>query len=648
MKKTLQILVVEDSEDDALLVLHQIKKGDYNIEFERVATTDRMKTMLRERTWDIILSDYVMPHFSGLEALELLKESGIDIPFIIISGTIGEDVAVEAMKAGANDYIMKNNLQRLLPTIERELREWGNRAEKKRAEEELRILSRAVEQSPASIIITDTEGKITYVNSKFTEITGYTPNEVLGQNPRILKSGELSSHYYQEMWQSIVIGNEWFGEFHNKKKNGELYWELVSISPIFDTNGIITHFLAVEEDITNRKQTELELINAKEKAEESERLKSAFLTNMSHEIRTPMNGILGFAELLKEPNLTGAEQQEYINIIERSGVRMLNIINNIVDISKIEAGLMDIHMKESNVNEQIEYIYTFFKPEVEDKGLKLCYKNGLPTKDAIIGTDNEKVYTILSNLVKNAIKYTDEGSIEFGYKIVETIHELPLLEFYVKDTGIGIPKERQKAIFERFIQADITDKMARQGAGLGLTIAKSYVEMLGGKIWIESEEGIGSTFYFTLPYNGKQKEKKVIGRVVQTEEAKNLIHPKVPGLKVLIAEDDETSEMFMLILAKIFGKEILKAQTGLETINICRNNSDIDLILMDIQMPEMNGIEATRQIRQFNKEVIIIAQTAYGLAGDREEALEAGCNDYISKPIIKDELLELIQKYFKK
>jgi len=648
MKKTLHILVIEDSEDDAFLVLQQIKSGDYNIEFERVENAERMKTMLKERTWDIILSDYAMPHFNGIEALELLKESGIDIPFIITSGTIGEDVAVEAMKAGANDYIMKDNLQRLLPAIERELRESGNRAEKKRAEEDLRILSRAVEQSPASIIITDTEGKIKFVNSKFTEVSGYTPDEVVGQNPRILKSGEMSQDYYKEMWQSISLGNEWNGEFHNKKKNGELHWELVSISPIFDTTGVITHFLAVKEDITNRKNTEQELINAKEKAEESERLKSAFLANMSHEIRTPMNGILGFAGLLKEPNLTGAEQQEYINIIEKSGVRMLNIINNIVDISKIEAGLMDVQMKESNVNEQIEYIYTFFKPEVESKGMRLYYKNGLPFKEAIIRTDKEKVYSILTNLVKNAIKYTYEGSIEFGYKIVETIHELPLLEFYVKDTGIGIPKERQKAVFERFIQADIADKMARQGAGLGLTIAKSYIEMLGGEIWIESEEGIGTTFYFTLPYNTEHEEKKVAGKFVPAEDVENQIIPKVSKLKLLIAEDDETSEKLISITVSMFSKEILEARTGNEAIEICRTNPDLDLILMDIQLPDLNGHEATRQIRQFNKDVIIIAQTAFGLFGDREKAIEAGCNDYISKPINKDEFLALIQKYFKK
>lgn len=250
------------------------------------------------------------------------------------------------------------------------------------------------------------------------------------------------------------------------------------------------------------KERTKELLKAKEQAEESDRLKSAFLANMSHEIRTPMNGILGFSELLKKPNLTGAQQQEYIRIIERSGIRMLNIINDIVDISKIEAGLMKLDIKESNINEQIEYIYTFFKPEAEAKNIKLYIKNSLPTAEAIIKTDREKVYAILTNLVKNAIKYSEKGSIEFGYNLKPVINPVEL-EFYVKDTGIGIPKHKHKTIFERFIQVDEADKMARQGAGLGLSISKGYVKMLGGKIWVESEVGTGSTFFFTLPYNNQ-------------------------------------------------------------------------------------------------------------------------------------------------
>jgi PAS domain S-box-containing protein len=394
-------------------------------------------------------------------------------------------------------------------------------------------------------------------------------------------------------------------------------------------------------EIVEKKRISEALVLAKEKAEESDRLKSAFLANMSHEIRTPMNGILGFADLLKEPGLTGDEQQEYLEIIEKSGKRMLNIINDIVDISKIEAGLMKPDINESNINEQIEYIYTFFKPEAEAKGIKFSFRNTLPQKEAIIKTDREKLYAVLINLVKNAIKYTKEGSIEFGYKRVET-QCIEHLQFYVKDTGIGIPKNRQEAIFERFIQADIEDKMAYQGAGLGLAITKAYVEMLGGKIHVESEEGMGSTFYFTLPYNAEPAKET-------TDQQSELSGSNYDfgKLKILVAEDDEVSVKLIDTYIKMVVKDILKAGSGMEAVEVCRNNPDIDLILMDIRMPDMGGHEATRQIRQFNQEVIIIAQTAHGLTGDREKALKAGCNDYISKPFNKSDLLNLLNKYLK-
>jgi len=382
-----------------------------------------------------------------------------------------------------------------------------------------------------------------------------------------------------------------------------------------------------------------ELFLSKEKAEESERLKSAFLANMSHEIRTPMNGILGFASLLEDTDLTVEKQHEYLSIIEKSGTRMLNIINDIVDISKIEAGLMKVDIKESNINEQIEYIYTFFKPEVEAKGMKL-FRSTLPTKDAFIHTDREKLYAILTNLVKNAIKYTQEVSIEFGVDRAE-INGSESLQFYVKDTGIGIAKDSQEAIFERFIQADIVNTLV-QGTGLGLAITKAYVEMLGGKICVESEEGLGSTFYFTIKNFAKQKTKSF----VQDKVIDNHMNPKVLELKILIAEDDETSEMLLDISVKKLGKEIIKVQNGFDAVEACRNHPDLDLVLMDIRMPKMSGYDATRNIRQFNKDVVIIAQTAYGLSGERDKALEAGCNDYISKPINNNKLRELIQKHF--
>ncbi len=270
-----------------------------------------------------------------------------------------------------------------------------------------------------------------------------------------------------------------------------------------DFDVTLLELVAHETGIYLEKQKMIEdLIKAKEKAEESDRLKSAFLANMSHEIRTPMNGILGFAELLKRPNLKNEDKDDYIELIEKSSARMLNIIDDIINMSRIESGLMDIKLSKLNINEPIEYTYVFFKPEVEAKSLRLLVHTPLPAEQATISTDEDKLYSILMNLVKNAIKYTEKGVIELGYSIVEK-NGRAFLQFYVKDTGIGIPEDRQEAIFKRFVQADIEDKMARQGAGLGLAISKSYVEMLGGKIWVESKEGEGSVFYFSLPADAR-------------------------------------------------------------------------------------------------------------------------------------------------
>jgi hypothetical protein len=352
-----------------------------------------------------------------------------------------------------------------------------------------------------------------------------------------------------------------------------------------------------------------------------------------------MNGILGFAELLKEPDLTIDEQQDYIQTIQISGARMLNTINSIVDISKIESGLISVDIKETNLNEKIEFTSKFFKPEVETKGLQFFFNKGLPTKEANIYTDNEKVYAILTNLIRNAIKFTYDGSIEFGYE-----KKGEYLEFFVKDTGIGIPKKQQQLVFERFRQGSESHNRGYEGTGLGLSICKSYVEMLGGRIWVESEEGLGSKFYFAIPFNPVLEETSTLENVVEVEDK----DVQVRKLKILIVEDDEISYSLLTRVVKKISKEVLHAVTGIEAVEACRNNPDFDLVLMDIRMPRMNGLEATQKIRQFNKDVIIIAQTAYGFSSDCEKALEAGCNDYISKPIHKTLLNELIKKHFNK
>lgn len=393
--------------------------------------------------------------------------------------------------------------------------------------------------------------------------------------------------------------------------------------------------------VMQKKINEKDLKKAKEKAEESDRLKSAFLANMSHEIRTPMNGILGFTDLLKEPKLSVAEKHHFINIIESSGSRLLNTVNDLVDFSKIEAGQMTLSISNVNIDELIEQLYTFFSVEAQKKGLHL-FLDTTPANTAInIVSDKEKIYSILTNLIKNAIKYSRSGKIEFGYKKAGND-----LQFFVKDNGVGIPKEKLEIIFERFVRVGNDEEFFSEGSGLGLSIAKAYVEMLGGKIWVKSEVGTGTQFYFTIPIGTAEKEpseNKDAGI-----ETKNQINPEVSGLKILIAEDDETADALLSIFIRDISKEVLHAKSGLQAVELCRNNSDIDIVLMDINMPEMNGYEATRQIRTFNKEVNIIAQTAYALPGDQEKSLKAGCNAYISKPIIKVELLALIQQYVNK
>jgi PAS domain S-box-containing protein len=367
--------------------------------------------------------------------------------------------------------------------------------EKKMSERELRLLKRAVEQSPVTMLITNKQGQIEYVNPTFTKVTGYELNEVKGKNPRFLKSSFHDQQFYENMWSALLSGNDWMGELHNKRKDGNFYWEDAVISPIFNSQKKITHFVSVREDITEKKKMIEDLVTAKEKAEESDRLKSAFLANMSHEIRTPMNGILGFAELLKEPHLNDGTKEQYIKIIEESGQRMLETINDLVDISRIESGTVEVEYSSVCIHEKLDALYHFFQPEANKKGLELRYISETENQDTHLNTDQFKLNAILINLIKNAIKYTSKGWVELGFRKGNNS-----ILFYVKDTGDGIEQERHEAIFERFVQADNKLTKSFEGAGLGLSISKAYTNMLGGTIWVESAPGEGSCFWIELPF----------------------------------------------------------------------------------------------------------------------------------------------------
>lgn len=364
--------------------------------------------------------------------------------------------------------------------------------DKKNAFKEIFKLSKAVEQSPVSIVITDTKGNIEYSNPKHCESTGYSHNELIHKNPRILKSGKLSKDIYQDLWNTILDGNKWEGEFYNQKKDGSYYWEFASIAPITNEEGTPINFIKIGKDITDRKEMELELRKSKLKAEESDRLKTAFLANLSHEIRTPLNGILGFTNLMMSEDTPAELKNEYANVIQESGDQLMMIIDDLVRISRIEAGQISIKPTEFVIKDLFDEILQFYKPGIANNELEIKIEN-TPCITRQIKTDRKRIRQVLDNIVKNAIKFTDKGEITLRAQYHET-HVM----ISIKDTGIGISKHDQKVIFERFRQ--IEDHKTRQfgGNGLGLSISKEIVELLGGELWVESELGKGSTFNFTI------------------------------------------------------------------------------------------------------------------------------------------------------
>lgn len=642
--------------------------------------------------------------------------------------------------------------------------------ERKKSEVENKKRSIAVEQSANSIVITDPKGNIEYTNSKFTEITGYTAQEVIGKNPRILNSGTQTKEFYSQLWQTIAAGNIWSGEFQNKAKNGNLYWERTTITPIKNEVGEISSYLAIKEDIsknkedekkllkssaeieknerkfrelfeksgdailiikngiftdcnqatldllgykkfedvinshpsklspklqpdglksfekaeelikitlkkgthrfewwhtkstggifpvevllttienepnnqvihcvwrdiTKRKQAEQDLLIAKEKAEESDRLKTEFIQNMSHEIRTPMNGILGFSELLDNPILSVEKRKHFIEIIKNSTNQLLHIIDDIMEISELETKQVKVVENTVCLNDFLYELFTVFNIKATKNNTSLTLKKGLSDQESMILTDKNKLNKVLSNLLENALKFTDEGKVELGYQLKDKE-----LEIFVKDSGIGIKPEKQKIIFERFSQAEKDLSKNVGGLGLGLSIAKENAELLGGKISVISKLGEGAAFFVNIPY-------KPINLILKIKKEKEKPTANKEKYTILIAEDEEVNFMFLeiLLVDKIkLSCNIIHAKDGLAAVEFCRNNPAIELVLMDIKMPNMNGHEATKLIKEFRPNLPIIAQTAYSTTEERENAILAGCNDFITKPINKDELKKVL------
>lgn len=627
--------------------------------------------------------------------------------------------------------------------------------ERKRAEEELLKLTRAVEQSPISILITDLDGNIEYVNPWFSEVTGYLPGELIGKNPRILSSGLTPEKDYVQMYRSLEKGQVWRGQFHNKKKDGSLFWEKATVAPVINDLGVITHYLAVKEDITHVKQlsenlqesekrykslfrnsplpmfiydvdtldfvevndvtvdkygysiqefqqmtirdlhpedllskleeniqsskekyqyssdwqhqsksgelfdveivshaipatdgrqmrlvlvnditeklkAENTLLHAKAMAEASDKLKTNFLNNISHEVRTPLNGIMGAASLLEDESGNG-EFTELVEIIQESSDRLIQTITDFMDISLLTSGNMEVYSKKFDFREVFDFITLKFEHKVSEKFIDFELLKPEINEAVFLNTDQELLSKAITHLLLNAFKFTNQGKISVGYLVHQNV-----LEIFVKDTGIGISKENFERIFEHFTQEDQSSVRRFEGSGLGLSIVQGIMKLLGGEVELESEEGVGSAFTILLPLVETQIETKA---AVSKPEL-------IQKPTVLVAEDEDSNFIVLdMLMRKMEVKEVIRATNGKQAADLCAANDDISLVLMDIKMPVMDGIEATRIIKKNRPHLPIIAVTAYAMNGDEINIIEAGCDDYIAKPISIKALIDKMKKF---
>lgn len=511
--------------------------------------------------------------------------------------------------------------------------------DRKRAEEvlnqERRMLRTLIDNLPDSIYVQDKDCRRVISNKADICNIGLTnEDEVLGKTKIELFPGKIGEQDFAEDKKVIITGKPVIDleeEFING--NGVKHWLQTTKIPLRDKDGNITGLVGIGHDITERKENMEELIKAKEKAEESDRLKTAFLHNISHEIRTPMNAIVGFSALLSESDVNLPARELYIETIVQSSNDLLSIITDIVEISNIETNLVKALKNEININQTLKSLCNRFIPKADKKSINLICETGLSDSDALIITDSAKLTQILSNLVGNALKFTDKGNVKIWYNLKGNF-----LEFCVSDTGIGISPEHYEKIFNRFYQVQSTLSKLYGGTGLGLSISKGYVELLGGEIWLESKPGKGTTFFFTIPYE-KQVAKSM--PVYEKKAQERLVFP-VKKI-ILVAEDVESNFKLIKYFLADSNAEVLHAFDGKEAVEKYFSAGNIDLILMDIKMPVMDGYTAVKLIREKNTTIPIIAQTAY--ADDMEKAIECGCSGFISKPFNKKDLFKVLSEF---
>ncbi len=509
------------------------------------------------------------------------------------------------------------------------------------------------------ISVIDKDYNYAFINKTLLDISNIKREEAIGKNVfevlPFLKNDEIRS-----LMDKAMKGEKTYSEdVKDRIKPENDKWFHMTYYPNIDSQGKIIGIVAQLTDITERKkverilveqnqeyealneeltQTNEELFKAKELAERSNHLKTVFLNNMSHEIRTPMNGIIGFTSFLENPDLSYEKRKHYSKIVKNSSNQLLRVIDDILEISQLETKQLSAVTNEFSLNDLLMDVFAIFNLKLKKHNIPLYLKKGLSDEDSLIVSDKSKLFKILTNLIENSIKFTREGFIEFGYVL-----KSDKIELYVKDTGIGISQNSLDLIFQRFVQEE--EELSRQfgGLGIGLSIAKENAQLLGGDISVDSEKGKGSIFYVTIPYSQPINEKNANAKFKELIKGE-----KNRAKKILVVEDEEVNYLYieeLLTMNKGAQIDILHAKNGEEAVNMCKSNHKIDLVFMDLKMPKMDGFEATKFIKEINPDLTIIALTAYSTEEDRNKSLEAGCTDFISKPVGRDKIIEMLDTY---
>jgi len=673
MNEELKILMVEDMPTDAELNEMELRRAGISFTSRLVETEEAFLEQLEEFVPDIVLADFNLPSFNGMRALELLQKQAPSTPLILVTGALKDEVAVECIKAGATNYVIKDHLVRLGSAVESAIENKRIIAQTQRAQEEeqkakehlvqMQTVVRIFNLVPDVLLVFTQEAELLRKNKAFEDLLErYSPK--LGLSKADLSKqicGKVTDRIVDGRSSEILLSGNTQSSQHPPEDSEALVlqfdmsrMELQKSVDIIVSLKDITSRKVVESELRARvtelnllsKQLELETERASEmaaKAEEANKAKSLFLANMSHEIRTPMNAIIGFSDALAEQPLP-PENLADVNDIRDSAQNLLGLINDILDFSKIEAGRLDVEIVDCPLGNVLHSVTSLMHATALNKGIgfSINTEGQLP---AHIRTDPTRIRQCLVNLISNAIKFTSVGQVSVKVSM-EEIEGQPFIRFDVSDTGIGIPEDKQDAIFESFTQADDSTTRNFGGTGLGLTITRQLTEILGGTLTLESQIDKGSTFSITIPANVDVQTQAVLdlaSREDLAEQQKDYEHLRFSG-RILVAEDIIANQKVIKRILEKKGLEVTLAQNGEEAVEKALADS-YDLILMDIQMPVMNGYDATRKLKANQITAPIIALTANAMKGDDNKCTEAGCDGYLAKPVIRRELFKVLEQY---